>query len=475
MNQLKLRLLVILCGAWRRRYLIALPMLILPVVGLLVSYLTPLKYQSHTSMLIQETAKMNPFLEDIAVSTMLNDRMSALSTLLKSRHVLFSVAQELELVNDTMSGSEIERAINKLSNNLSISMLGKDFIKIELQGSSPKGMKETLQAVSEHFIDQLLAPERSSIRDSSDFLTMHIEKRRAELDVAENALAIYNNQNSSVSPEMQTQSLNRLAALKQSLSEKEAELSGVKKGLGSLDEQLSKTNPVIGKIEDKIIQIRSDLALLQSKYTDSHSLVQAKKRELSRLELERTTILGQGHPNLNSDQLWDIASSNTLSDLNEVQPLLVTQLQGLQNARSRYEALNEETKSLRQIIFELENKANNFGDNAKELYRLKRDVHIKRQLYDELLQRYEMAQLTGSLGVFEQNKRVKIIDLPYTPSTPSNLPSILFVIAGFIAGIALGCGLATVSELFDTSIRRRDELENLTKSPVLTVIPKVSL
>lgn len=178
---------------------------------------------------------------------------------------------------------------------------------------------------------------------------------------------------------------------------------------------------------------------------------------------------------MNSDQLWDIASSNTLSDLNEVQPLLVTQLQGLQNARSRYEALNEETKSLRQIIFELENKANNFGDNAKELYRLKRDVQIKRQLYDELLQRYEMAQLTGSLGVFEQNKRVKIIDLPYTPSTPSNLPSILFVIAGFIAGIALGCGLATVSELFDTSIRRRDELENLTKSPVLTVIPKVSL
>ncbi len=67
------------------------------------------------------------------------------------------------------------------------------------------------------------------------------------------------------------------------------------------------------------------------------------------------------------------------------------------------------------MIFELENKANNFGENAKEMYRLQRDVNIKRQLYDEPPERYEMAQLTGSLGVFEQNKtRVKIIDLPYT-------------------------------------------------------------
>ncbi len=65
-------------------------------------------------------------------------------------------------------------------------------------------------------------------------------------------------------------------------------------------------------------------------------------------------------------------------------------------------------------------------------YRLQRNVNIKRQLYDELTERYEMKlQLTGALGVFEENKRVKIIDLPFTPSIKSNMPSFIFILAGF--------------------------------------------
>ena len=53
----------ILTGAWRHRYVIALPILILPLLGLAVGTLSPRHYSSHTSMLIQETANMNPFLE----------------------------------------------------------------------------------------------------------------------------------------------------------------------------------------------------------------------------------------------------------------------------------------------------------------------------------------------------------------------------------------------------------------------------
>ncbi|MGF1720988.1 Wzz/FepE/Etk N-terminal domain-containing protein [Vibrio kyushuensis] len=473
MNELKFRLIIIFSAAWRRRYLICLPILILPFIGAGISKLAPTTYRSHTSMLIQETAKMNPFLEDIAVSTMLKDRLNALSTLLKSRHVLHSVALEQGLIDENTAPAKIDQVMYDISSSLNVSQLGKDFLKIELKSDKAEGMKELLQSISDHFIEQLLAPERSSIKDSSEFLAFHIDKRQSDLDTAENALADFKNENSSVSPEMQAQSLNRLATLKQSLSEKKAELAGVKKSLGSLDEQLSKTNPVVGKIEEQIIEIRSDLSLLRARYTEEHSAVQAKKRELSRLEIERTSLLKVEQPNLSSDQLWDIASTSTVSDLSEVQPLLVTQLHSLQLVRGQYESLNEETKSLKQMIFELEQKANNFGDNAKALYRLQRDVQIKRQLYDELVERYEMAQLTGSLGIFEQNKRVKIIDLPFSPSGPSNLPSIVFVIAGIVAGIALGCGLATIVELFDTSVRRKDQLEELTGVPVITIIPKI--
>lgn len=473
MNELKLRFIIILNAAWRQRYVIVLPMLIMPFAGYFVGKMAPEKYVSHTSMLIQETAKMNPFLEDIAVSTMLKERLAALSTLLKSRHILRSVAKERGLIDDSMSPFQVDQVIAELAASLTVTQPGKDFLKIQLSSTQPQGMKELLESVSEHFIEQMLAPERSSIKDSSEFLTMHIDKRREDLDLAETALADFKNKNASVTPEMQSQSLARLASLKQNLAEKEAELAGVERSLGSLDQQLSKTNPVVGKIEDQIIEIRSELTLLRAKYTDSHSAVLGKQRELRRLENERSELLKVEQPNISSDQLWDIASSNTLSDISQIQPLLVTQLHSLQLVRGRFESLSEETKSLRKMIEELEQQANRFGDNAKDMFQLQRDVQIKRQLYDELIQRYEMAQLTGSLGIFEQNKRVKIIDLPYTPSSPANLPIVIFVIAGFVAGIGLGCGIATLIELFDTSVRSASELQSLTGKQVITAIPKI--
>ncbi|EGR3323002.1 chain-length determining protein [Vibrio parahaemolyticus] len=474
MSDLRENISVLLHGAWRRRYMIVIPMLVLPILGFGVSKLVPTTYVAHTSMLIQETAKMNPFLQDIAVSTMLKDRLSALSTLLKSRHVLYSVAKEQGLIDDDMGAKEQEFIIKDLASRLSVQQLGKDFIQIQLRSGKAQGMESMLTSVSNRFVEQLLAPERSSIKDSSHFLTIHINKRREELDKAEHAFAEYKNTYSHATPEMQAQSLTRLASLKQTLAEKEAELAGVTRSLGSLDQQLSKTNPVIGKIEEQIIEIRSELTLLHAKYTEAHSLVQGKLRELKRLEQERTVLLSSKQPELNSNQLWDIASNATVSSLGEAQPLLVSQLHQLQIMRSRFESLTEETISLQKMIQELESNAHRFGSTATEINRLARDVAVKREMYDDLVERYEMAQLTGSLGVFEENKRVKIIDAPFTPTIPSNLPSIVFIILGFIGGAGLGVGLATLLELADNSVRSRRALEKHLGVPVITTLPKVT-
>ncbi|MGR5541535.1 hypothetical protein ACPV5V_23585, partial [Vibrio campbellii] len=61
---------------------------------------------------------------------------------------------------------------------------------------------------------------------------------------------------------------------------------------------------------------------------------------------------------------------------------------------------------------------------------------------------------------------------PYTPSTPSNLPTIIFVIAGLFGGIAMGIGISIIIELFDSTIRNASDIENLTDIPVITSLPK---
>ncbi|NTS76159.1 chain-length determining protein [Catenovulum sp. SM1970] len=473
MKSLAYQLHYLLAGAWRQRYVIIIPMILLPLIGGLVSFTSAKQYQAHTSMLIQETAKMNPFLEDLAVSTMLKDRIAALTTLLHSRHILQSVAMERGLITDKTPDAERDSVVAQLSDQLSMNMAGKDLINISLKSGNPDGMKETLTSVSRHFVEQLLAPERSSIRDSAYFLEEHIQHRRQDLEKAENALAEFRNANAFALPEMHATNLTRLTQLKQQLSERQAELAGKNSSLGGISQLLSTTNPIIGRIEEQIIRIRGELALLNTRYTEKHSKVIAAERKLRRLETERQAILKSTQENINTQQLWDIAS-NVQVDGDKNQPLLISQLESLQTTRNRVQSLEEEVKWLEKTIADLEPKVAAYGQHEHQLKKLERDLSVKSNMYEDLLERYEMAQVTGSLSKFEEKKRIKVIDRPFTPTAPSNLPWFLFIIAGLFGGLFLGVGFAVMFEVTDTSIRRIDKLQQISQLPVLSRLPSQS-
>jgi uncharacterized protein involved in exopolysaccharide biosynthesis len=110
----------------------------------------------------------------------------------------------------------------------------------------------------------------------------------------------------------------------------------------------------------------------------------------------------------------------------------------------------------------------------RQLLSLERDLKVKRSLYSDLLYRNEKAKITGALGIFEQPERIKIIDEPYKPSSPTNSPLSIFLLAGIIGGIFLGGGLALFAELTDTSIRARYQLELITSTPVITRLPRIN-
>ncbi len=471
MNTLSYRILHILESGWRNRYVIIIPVLTLPVLGLLIGIFTPKHYTSHTSMLVQETAKMNPFLEDLSVSVVINDRIDALKTLLHSRHILGTVAEEQGLINAETSAKEHDQIIAEISDALTVQMVGKDLIRIDYKSHNPEGMKEMLTAVSKQFVEQLLAPELSSMKDSSHFLTEHLKYRQEALQQAEAALIAFKNQHATELPELHLSNISRLTQLKQRLSERQAEIAGAIQSLGGIDQQLSKTNPVLGRIEEQIIRIREELSINRTRYTDQHSSIQNSLTTLKRLEEERQYILTHTEQETDIGQLWSIASSTPINSNMNKQPLLVSQLENLQLTRSKVDGLSEEIKSLKQMVEKLEEQTSAYGENSSEFSRLERDLTIKRDLYDDLLLRYEKARITGSLGVFERDKRVKVIDRPFTPTTPINLPIYLFVISGLFGGILLGCSFSVILEFMDTSLRRRNRLEELTGVPVLSRIP----
>lgn len=471
MNYLPLKFYKILIATWRRRYIILVPIFVLPVFGIVIGLTSTKQYASHSSMLIQETAKMNPFLEDLAVSAMLKERIEALKTLLHSRHILTQVALDLNLISDNSSDFDKDLVIGQLATNLSMSVVGKDLIRIDFKSSTPEGMKETLQVVSERFVEQLLAPERSSIEDSARFLEEHLIKREQELTESEKALAEFRVKHQNALPEMHTLNMTRLAKLRQDLAERQALLAGAERNVGGISQLLSSTNPVVGKLEEQIIKTQGELAILRSRYTDKHSKVQGLLRRFNRLETERQSLLAVDQRRVTENQLWDRASSHGGENAKGEPAILISQLKDLQSAKNRADRLEEEILQITKMIEDIEGGQTKFREHENELFGLKRNLRVKRDLYENLLERREMAEVMGSLGQFEQSKRIKIIDRPFTPSRPTNLPISLHALLGLFAGLLLGTGLAIVLELTNSTIRYRAQVEALTKLKVISRIP----
>ncbi len=485
-TDLFLNLHYILAAAWRRRYTLVLPIFVVPIIALIVGSLAPKKFSSHTTILIQETSKLNPFLADLAVSTQLKERMAALQALLHSRHMLGEVAEELGYITNTKQPYD-SGVLSKLSNALRVELIGSDMIKIHLNDKSPHHMKQTLEVVSKHFLSKLLAPERSSIDASESFLESQLEKQQQALATAEQALAEFKSRFSSNLPGQHRFDIEQLRELEKQLYQKTTDLAGAEAALQSLTTQLLKTNPLLAQVEQQIVTATSQINQLRSRYTERHSKVIRARHALERLEKERRDLMATAssiQPQ-EFDQLWQLAnqflpgSQKDSLDDDDSSPgksrlLLISQLEAVELAKSRQQQLQKEISQLEEAKTVLQERVNTFASVEQRLKELERDIETKQRLYNDFLKRFEMAKITGALGRFEEHDRVKVIDRPFTPTRSTNLPVPVYGIAGLFGGIVLGICLALLAEVLDTSVIRRDAIERLTGVPVLSRLPNFS-
>ncbi len=467
---------LILAAIWRHRYLILGPVILMPIMAVIASYMAPRTWQTHTTILVQESAKMNPFLEDLSVSTDLEARIATLDTLLHSRHMLINVAKDLSLINQQTTNAEQEKLVKELSSSLTVKLIGKDLVKLVYQANSPEYIVDVMLAVKQRFLEKLLAPELSAIEASESFLTRQLSIKASDLQSSEIKLSTFKQNNAEHLPRLYSANSSRFNQLSMLLEQKKIELSGAIAAKKTIRSRLAQVDPVISEIEQNIVTTKSELAILRSRYTDRHSKVQISLRKLSQLEDERESQSRASYKitEVDLNRLWEIANRMQEGEVeNNRNLLLVSQLKELQLADSHVEQIKEEMNSIEQQVSKLKIALSGTGEMERHLLTLERDLEVKRGLYNDLLYRYEKAKITGALGKFEQPERIKIIDEPYRPSSPTNFPLYIFLVAGVIGGILLGGGLALFAEITDTTIRSRHQLEAIIASPVLTRIPYI--
>lgn len=464
-----------LAAAWRRRYVIAVPIVLLPVLGAVAGRFAPRTYEARMSVLIQEPGKLNPFLEDLSVKTNLKDRMDGLRALLTSRHVLGSVAEDIGLVPPKAPQLALDKAVADLAASVSVQLIGNEMVELHYRSNSASGVAAVLTRIGERFIERVEAPENSSIRESVVFLQRQLDDATARMETAEDSLATFKAANAQQLPDLRASNIQRLAQLRDSLSDHEIRLSGAESEFGAMRARMAQTDPVVGRIEQDIVAASGELAQLRARYTEEHSAVQGVARKLARLQQEHAELIRESEalPPADPDRLWNLAAASAGRQDGSA-PLLVSQLGLLEAARNRLQVLRSETANLREAVKELDQRVQASSEVERGLRAREREVQVTGDLVSQLRRRFEMARVTGDLSRYQEPQRIAIIDRPVEPSGPVRPITLLFTIGGLVGGIVLGIGLAVMLEIADTSVRRIRDMERLTGVPVLARIMPLS-
>lgn len=465
---------LLLSAAWRRRYMICVPFILFIPISIVGSRLAPKNYEAKMILLLQETGKDNPFLKDYVVNLEVKDRFAALQALLKSEHVLLNVLKDIHgpaVANDQAKAAMMMR---QLASEITVTLVGADLIEMKLKGRQPQGLGKILAAVSVHFLDRLLSPERSTLGMTEDFLKAQKISRLAALEQAETAYSKFKAENADKLPAVYATTVQSLGAMRQKYDEKTRDLSAADAALKDMRRQLSSTNPIVGRLEESMIQASGELTALRSRYTDGHSDVQAAERRLQRLQEERRTYM-EGVKNIDQfevDRLWNMAAGHLeTASKSAPPPVLVSQLLRLQEAQAKRAALQNEVEQYKSGIAQIQKTMTEYAPIEREQARLEKDVTSARELYDAFQKRFDSASTSHALGVFSNAERVKIIDAPQDPTIPATPPPVIFMIAGIVAGLVLGIALAVVAEMLDQTIRTAADIAGIVPSPVITRLP----
>ena len=371
-----------------------------------------------------------------------------------------------------------------------------DILNISFVDSAPEVAQGVLEALSEVYVEYSLEREKSQAINGIQFIEEQLPVAEEELNKAALAIRGFRQKNNLVNPD---EYVSRVAEFRQSLEEelkrveialdvsqtKYQSLSNQLIELGQDPETIVATS-ILGQdgvyqsLASQLKEFETQYALGSVQFSENYPRMQdlqLQSEQLRNLLQERSTqILGEGISPAVLDKV--LVSSNqtsilTTGDSGTQVSALGSTLQQLANqllaTQIEYSGLQSQLTHIVKAKTKIEADFQRLPQLQEVYARLQRDVKIKSQAVDYLLQRKQELQISAA----EEITPWQILDRAYLPAQPISPNIQRALISSLIAAGFWGLAIAFLLNQLDNRIKLVEEVKQITHLPLLGAVPQV--
>ena len=453
----------------RRKRAILLPAFSIFLVAAALAFFLPKKYQSTTTILIEEQEVPREYVS-ANITSFADQRLQTINQRIMSTTRLLELIGRFHLYEDLKDKVAIDEIAAKMRKDIKFNTISADVIdprtgrpaqatiafSITYEGREPETVQRVANELASLYLEENLKAREKQSSETSKFMEDEMKDVQAQFTSLDRKIASYKEKNITSLPELSQVNLQAVDQVDRDIVRMDDQLRTLRERGGYLEQQLASIPPDLAHQEkENLKELRMRLVELKTRYSDEHPDVISTRAGIKELEMRLgRSAGGAGGGKPDNPAYIPLASqlAGTQSEIESVKRQIADLKRKREGYRKRIEASPRVEEGYRTLVVQRNN------------------LQAK---YDELTRKAMDAKVAHGLEKEQLGERFSVIDAARLPEKPASPNILAILLIGMILGLGSGVGLAAVQESTDFTVRGPDHLARAVPFPLLASIPEI--
>ena len=515
---------------WRRRSTFFIVAPFAAALAILLAVLLPATYQSAATILIEQQEIPQDLVRSV-ITSFADQRVQIITQRVMTTQNLLQLIDRYNLYPDIRDKEPREVLLKKMRDDIGMHMISADVIdprsgrptqatiafSVSYQSRSPDLALKVANELTTLYLNENLTSRIRSGDQTTEFFGEQVTRQAAHIAELDKNLAAFKEKHHAELPDLLQMNIQSAQRTDLDLRDAQNQIAALDSQSILLQAELAQISPnaqvykdsgqrVFGP-EDRLKDLRSQLANDKARYGPGHPDVITEEREVAGLEKEVNPEDGTAdrlrqlteakaklavdlqkysaeHPDVvhlqhQVDSLQKAVDADANAGTKNIErahadnPAYLQVKGQLDALTTERDAAIKKRDGLQAKLDDYDNRAAKSPEVERQYHEMARELESAQLQYQTILAKQTEAQVSRNLEADRKGEKFTLIEPPLPPEKPISPNRKMIVAVGLLMSLALGIGAVIAREALDGSVRGPADVRQLFEVPALASIPVI--